>query len=344
MKNLFLPSFLLLAVPIAAQPLPEAPSTVGATYVEPSATQKLKPGEKIAGLYTRNYKDPYVLQRLTERTYWFQRQYYGTTFYVGDKGVLLFDPLEYRASFLLQAIRQVTALPVTAVVYSHYHGDHIGDSGALLDALAKAGGKGVRVIASAATADKMAFLGSKLPKPTEIVAWPRGSFKFEGLTVELHGFARAAHADDHAGWLLTGERVLHAPDHMNPDQPPFWDFAGSEKFTYYEANLKQTEKLDWLFLNGGHGNVGSRDDYKFYFGFIDDLKQAVGKAMQTTPFGEGIDPAKHNAHTVQLTSWLAAIGKKATDELRPKYGQYYGYETATPSNAEMVALYLYDYR
>lgn len=329
------------AVPaLAQQPVPEAPSTVNARYVEASAVKALQPGEKIANLYTLNHSQPYVLQRLTARTYWFQRQYYGTTFYVGDKGVLLFDPLEYRAEHILQAIKQVTPLPVTAIVYSHNHGDHIGDAQKFVDA---AGGR-LRVIASKATKSSQDVLGSKLPKPTERVDWPRGKFKFENLTVEFHGFSHAAHSDDHGAWLLVQEKVLHAPDHMNPDQPPFWAFAGSPQFTYYELNLRQTEKLDWRYFNGGHGNVGSRDDYKFYFEFLSDLKQAVGKAMQTTPFGEGIDPKTINAHTPMLPAWVGSIAKKATEELRPKYGKFYGFETATLRNAELVALSLYDYR
>jgi hypothetical protein len=44
------------------------------------------------------------------------------------------------------------------------------------------------------------------------------------------GFVRAAHTDDAAGWLLVSERVLHLPDLVNPDQPPFWRFAGSENY------------------------------------------------------------------------------------------------------------------
>ncbi len=40
------------------------PSTVGATYVEPSATEVLQPGLKLGALLHRNMKQPYVLQRL----------------------------------------------------------------------------------------------------------------------------------------------------------------------------------------------------------------------------------------------------------------------------------------
>jgi len=322
----------------------EAPSTVDAVYVSPSIEVPLNPGEKINQLYTRNYTQDYTLQKLTKRTYWVQRQYYATLFYVGDKGVLLFDPIEGRTSFILKAIKAVTPLPVTAIVYSHAHADHIADAQAILDASAQSDIKKVRIIASKATANKLKSTSSTLPKPTEVLAWPSGSFMFEKLKVKLYGFERAAHTDDHAGWLLISEKILHCPDLLNPDQVPFWAFGGSERFTYLESNLKQMQSLDWTFANGGHGNIGSKDDFVFYHQFIADLKAAVSKAMQQNVWGQGLDPAKTNTHAVYLTSWLAAVSKQATEELRPKYGKYYGFEASTPRNAEMIASSLYSYK
>lgn len=332
-------------VEIAPVPPPEAPSTVGATYVDPSATVPLEAGQKIGQLFERNMKQRYVLQRLTQRTYFFQSQFYAATFYVGDKGVLLFDAPENRTDALLAAIAEVTPLPVTMLVYSHDHADHIGGARALLDALKQAGVREQpRIIASSATAEKMLLLGSKHPKPTDVVKWPRGAFAFEGLRVQFHAFERAAHSDDHGVWLLSDERVAHVPDHINPDQPPFWSFGGSENFLYYEDNLEQLGKLDWIYLNGGHGNVGSKDDVAFYRTFIADMKQAAGSALASVRWGDGVDAETVRAHTVYFTTWLEAVAKKVTDELRPKYGQFYGFEAATPRNAELVALTLSAYR
>ncbi len=321
----------------------EAPSTIGAKYRVASITQALAPGEKIANLFTRSIAGEVIVQKLTDRVYFYQSGFYGTTFYVGDKGVLLFDPLEYRAEPILAAIRSVTKLPITAIVYSHNHADHIGGAPDFLKLLAGQA-TAPRLIASQETADKMERLHSSLPRPTETVTWPRGSFAFEGLTVELHGFAHAGHTEDHGAWLLKEERVLHAPDLLNPDQPPFWNFAGSERFTYLADNLKEANALDWDHFNGGHGNVGAHDDFAFHLAFIDELVAEVGKAMGEVPFGFGTDPKTLTAHTAMLPAWYGEIARRATEALRPKYGQVYGFDDATPANAEMVAEYLYSYR
>ena len=64
-------------------------STVGARHVEPSATVILVPGAKVGQFFKLNLTRPYVVQRLTARTYFFAGGFYTATFYVGDEGVLV---------------------------------------------------------------------------------------------------------------------------------------------------------------------------------------------------------------------------------------------------------------
>ncbi len=321
---------------------PEPLSTVNATYVEPSSQRPIKPGDKVNHLFRRNMNQPYILQRLTKRTYWVQHQHYASLFYVGDKGVLLFDAPAGAADAVIKAIGEVTNLPIAAIVMSHDHADHIGDTRVIVDNAAKTKTK-LRIIASKATADKMVMLKSGHPKPTETVSWPRGSFKFEGLAVDLHGFVHAAHTDDHAVWALRGEKIVHLPDLIHPDHAPFWGWAAAENFIYFESNLDELGKLEWDYLSAGHGNIGSRADLALYKTYIADMKQALGKAMSEVKFGETVDMTKANAATVLLTSYLAKVGKLATETLRPKYGRSYGFDESTQRNAEMVALAMFSY-
>ncbi len=328
---------MLLGSAAAAQTISiqEPAPTTRAQLVEPSASRAIQPGQKINKLTTLNLTQAYVLQRLTERTYWFQRNFYGVTFYVGDGGVLLFDAPPGRGEQILKAISEVTKLPVTALAYSHLDATHIGDAKVFVDAAVRAGVP-LRIIANQATAEKMAFMKSQLPPATDIIAWPNGSFMFEGLKVEWHGFPRAAQTDDHGIWLLVGERVLHATDLMNPDQLPFLGFAGNENFHYHEPNLRQVLALDWVFMNGAHGNVGTKDDIQFQLQYVSDLKQAVQEASQALPFTSFLDPKHGNSHAAYTQVWRDAIAKRATDALRSKYSQYYGFEQSTPINAEMI--------
>ncbi|HBM7415697.1 TPA: MBL fold metallo-hydrolase [Escherichia coli] len=309
-------------------------STVNASYVEPSAEKIISPSDKLNNLFERNMSQPYILQKIGERTYYVQRYFYSTTFYVGDKGVLLFDAPEGRGKYLLQAIRDVTPLPVTALVYSHYHVDHIGDSPFWNDE-AKKEGVNLRIIASKATAEKMQFMNSRLPVATQVLSKKDDQFKFEKQTIELHRFVKAGHTDDHSVWLLKQEKVAHSPDFLNPDQLPMMGFAVSDTLVYHDSNLRQVEMLDWKYFIGGHGNIGSHDDFKFQRQFLNDLRDTTIKVRKEESFGKFMNKTANN-HADFARAQREAIIKKVTEVLRPKYGHMYGYDASMPANIEMA--------
>ncbi|HAH2601093.1 MBL fold metallo-hydrolase [Escherichia coli] len=309
-------------------------STVNASYVEPSAEKIISPSDKLNNLFERNMSQPYILQKIGERNYYVQRYFYSTTFYVGDKGVLLFDAPEGRGKYLLQAIRDVTPLPVTALVYSHYHVDHIGDSPFWNDE-AKKEGVNLRIIASKATAEKMQFMNSRLPVATQVLSKKDDQFKFEKQTIELHRFVKAGHTDDHSVWLLKQEKVAHSPDLLNPDQLPMMGFAVSDTLVYHDSNLRQVEMLDWKYFIGGHGNIGSHDDFKFQRQFLNDLRDTTIKVRKEESFGKFMNKTANN-HADFARAQREAIIKKVTEVLRPKYGHMYGYDASMPANIEMA--------
>ncbi|HDW7236445.1 TPA: MBL fold metallo-hydrolase [Escherichia coli] len=309
-------------------------STVNASYVEHSAEKIISPSDKLNNLFERNMSQPYILQKIGERTYYVQRYFYSTTFYVGDKGVLLFDAPEGRGKYLLQAIRDVTPLPVTALVYSHYHVDHIGDSPFWNDE-AKKEGVNLRIIASKATAEKMQFMNSRLPVATQVLSKKDDQFKFEKQTIELHRFVKAGHTDDHSVWLLKQEKVAHSPDLLNPDQLPMMGFAVSDTLVYHDSNLRQVEMLDWKYFIGGHGNIGSHDDFKFQRQFLNDLRDTTIKVRKEESFGKFMNKTANN-HADFARAQREAIIKKVTEVLRPKYGYMYGYDASMPANIEMA--------
>lgn len=70
---------------------------------------------------------------------------------------------------------------------------------------------------------------------------------------------------------------------------------------------------------------------------------AMGDAIAANPFMNFVD-ASASAHTGFLANWSATIAQAATDALRPKYGELYGFEEATLPNAEMVTWTVFEYR
>lgn len=327
--------FALVPIPAHSQSVREAPSTTGARYVEPSAQTTIMPGDKLGDLFTRNMSQPYVLQRLTQRSYYIQRAFYSTTFYVGDTGVLLFDAPQGRGGHLLKAIREVTPLPVTTLVYSHFHADHVGDAAFWINEARKAGVITLQIVATQATAEKMAFMNSRLPKPTLVLSKMTDSFTFEKVTAEVHRFAHPAHTDDHSLWLLKEEKVLHSPDLLNLDQLPMMGFAVSDTIVYHESNIREAAALDWDYFNGVHGNIGSKQDVEFQLMFLDDLCRSTLEARQQEPFTEHMNPAANN-HAAFSRSQREAITTRVIEAMRPKYGRMYGFDASMPANVELA--------
>ena len=301
-------------------------STVNASYVEPSAEKIISPSDKLNNLFERNMSQPYILQKIGERTYYVQRYFYSTTFYVGDKGVLLFDAPEGRGKYLLQAIRDVTPVP---------HNGARPPKRPFWNDEAKKEGVNLRIIASKATAEKMQFMNSRLPVATQVLSKKDDQFKFEKQTIELHRFVKAGHTDDHSVWLLKQEKVAHSPDLLNPDQLPMMGFAVSDTLVYHDSNLRQVEMLDWKYFIGGHGNIGSHDDFKFQRQFLNDLRDTTIKVRKEESFGKFMNKTANN-HADFARAQREAIIKKVTEVLRPKYGHMYGYDASMPANIEMA--------
>jgi glyoxylase-like metal-dependent hydrolase (beta-lactamase superfamily II) len=68
----------------------------------------------------------YVVQAIRDRLYWLSDGAYNTMFVVSSDGVIAIDPLPTLGANYLKAIAEVTDKPVTHVIYSHEHTDHIG--------------------------------------------------------------------------------------------------------------------------------------------------------------------------------------------------------------------------
>jgi glyoxylase-like metal-dependent hydrolase (beta-lactamase superfamily II) len=290
----------------------EPVSTTGATYVEPSATEPIQPGQRVSHLFPRAVTEEFILQRVTERVWWVTRQFYGSLFYVGKRGVLLLDPFLGGADATLAAIASVTPLPVTAVVYSHFHADHVGGSRRLFELLAAAP---PRVIASEHTATWMSRFGSDLPRPADVLGWPSGAARFEDVTVRLAGFPFPSHAPDHAMFLIEEERVGHTADIVNVDQLPFGGFGGQEPLVLLPANLEFIRSLEFDWFCGGHGNIGEKSDVSFYLNYLNDAAALINEHA----------PRPAELPDLSLTSYLAAgPGPEAKNRLLTQLNNHFG--------------------
>ncbi len=309
--------------------------TVGTTYIEASTDNILKPGARVVGLFPAAVNAKTLVQRISANSYWVFFDNYSTIFYVGKSAVLLLDPLAEGASAaVLEGIRSVTDKPVTTVLYSHNHADHIGGISVFVEA-AQASGTALNIIASVATVEKQSYLSSALAAATIIVTTAQDTVKFENVTLKLVLFKHTAHTDDSAMWFLQEEGILHIPDLINPDQLPFLGFGGTENYAYYRSNLAALTNYDWKILSGGHGNVGYRSDVDFMLGYLDDLEAATVTAIGQVNWDK-LFATEPNNHGTLVHMANEERDRIAMDILRPKYSDYYGFEASVPYQIDMV--------
>ncbi len=301
----------------------------------------LQPGEYIQGLAHKRAKEPFVLQRLTERTYMVSVRTHNSTFYVSDTGVLVFDPLsEGMGQKILDAIRFTTDLPVTGLVYSHYHTDHLADAQLFVDA-AKAEGVSLRIIAPMAVAEQGERYGNAFPVPTEIIQKNPGSFSFGKLSVRVETLGDT-HSVDNTMFLLEQEKVLVYPDTVEPeDLLPFFRLVGILEVVAMEEALRYVKTLDWEFLNTGHGNVGSKGDIDRHLELINDIRDATGTALKEVPFEKFIAPPSDAM--LWVYNFQEAVADSAVEKLRLKYGKQPRFDAVMRSHVEVMTHNLIHY-
>lgn len=315
--------------------LTQAAPPVQAQAPGDQAGNMLVPGTYVPNLVPRRYTEPYVLQRLTERTYWVAVASHNSLFYVGDEGVIVFDPLSAGwGQAVLQAIASVTDLPVSALVYSHFHLDHLGDAQVFVDAAASRDNP-LRIITPAAVAAQIERYGNPIPSPTEVIEDDPGAFSFEGLRVHVQSTGDS-HATDNSLFLLEQEQVLHYVDSAEPeDLIPYFRLGGIMEVRPTANSLSESLDMDWQYLSAGHGNVGSKKDIEKHLELIADIRTATREAMAEEPFGDYV-----NLQVPDAVVWIAAhekaVAARAKEQLRPKYGESLRFDVTMDSHIVLM--------
>ena len=320
---------LITSLMSATLALPSLSNAAATTMVE-----TIQPGQYIPNLIQNRYTQTYVLQALTQRTYFVATGTHNATFYVSDKGVMVIDPLSNGgAQSVIKAIKSVTDLPITALIYSHYHLDHLSDAQIFVDN-AKKENVNLNIIAPEAVADQVTRYGNLVPVPTQVVSAEKNYFMFDELKVSITA-ANDTHSIDNSMFLLEGEGVLHYPDAIEPeDFIPYFRLVGALDIAPLENNLKKVKEMDWKYLNAGHGNIGSRKDIDKHLTLINDIRNSVNMAFSEEPFGKYFTP---NADIlVSVHKFHNGVAENALDKLKAKYGKHGRFDAAMKSHVELM--------
>jgi glyoxylase-like metal-dependent hydrolase (beta-lactamase superfamily II) len=303
------------------------PPAPGREVLDPSETVALKPGQMI-----NSPEFPIgeiIIQKLTDNSYWIIHNLHVMTLYVGEEEALLVDAAESLfAGRLLKRVSKLTDVPVTTLVYSHPHLDHVGGAWNLQKAVQE-DGRELRIIASDQFVKASRMYQQYLPQPTEIVSTPVGYFEFDNKKFKIGTPVQVGHSTADS-YILFPDRVITFIDYIYPNRAPLHDYSGVQNMTGYITFLRHVAGEDWDFANTGHTNVSARQDVDFALQYTKDLYDAW---FEVIPDNWGIPEymrgkLKGDNVAVWLRNIFDRVAYKMAQKMEPKYGHLEHFELA----------------
>ena len=198
------------------------------------------------------------------------------------RGVILVDAPPTLADRLPAALDALSDKPVTHLVYTHSHTDHIGGAGALLAAGGRA--EGAEVVAQAETAATLAERNDpRRPVPTRTLT-DTLTLDAGGQTLRLD-YLGPNHEAGNLFVHLPRQRVLMLVDVVYPGWVPFKNLGIAADVAGYVEAHRQALGYDFETLVAGHvDRPGTRADVEQSLAFVTDLEAAARAALAAVAF------------------------------------------------------------
>ncbi|MEU9149809.1 MBL fold metallo-hydrolase [Streptomyces sp. NPDC048417] len=262
----------------------------------------------------------YVVQDLGGGAHFVTQGMINTMFVETKSGVVLVDASPFLGDRLLEAIESVTPKPVTHLIYSHAHADHIGAAHLLKR-------DGLKIISHEITGEfiKEVKNDDRRPLPTETFSGRRKEMDIDGVRFVL----------DYTGdWHQAGNLFIHLPelklmgamDSFSPKSAPFFRLYFSAHVPAYFDAMDQLLEYDYETIVTGHMALpGTPEDVATNREYIRDLRAAASEALRTVDMKEASAAAKVPADNKQaeIKVWMDAVTARAA-ELMPSWEKRLG--------------------
>jgi glyoxylase-like metal-dependent hydrolase (beta-lactamase superfamily II) len=253
----------------------------------------------------------YRLERLGDGLYMVTEGAYQSMFLTYEDGVVVVDAPPSYAAKIPQAIAEVTNKPITHVVYSHAHADHIAGVNSL-------GGKPI-IIAQAET-NRLLARDQDPNRPLATVTFEdryRLTAGSQVLELSYHG---NAHVPGNIFIYAPKQRTLMVVDMIFPGWMPWRRFAVAQDVQGYFAQVRTISTMEFDTLVGGHvARTGTRADVERQLAFIEDVKSAAQAALKATVPGEGLDAADRANPWAVFDNYIDRVALACVNQLTPKW-------------------------
>lgn len=253
----------------------------------------------------------YRIQDLGQGLYMVTDNGYQSMFLVYDKGVVVVDAPPSYAKYIPKAIAEVTEKPITHIIYSHSHADHIGGAKGL-------GGHPV-IIAQEET-KRLLVRANDPDRPIPTVTFKdKYTLNVGGKVLELsyHG---VAHEPGNIFIYAPAQRTLMVIDVVFPGWMPWRRFALAQDIPGYFRQVEEINNMDWDTLVPGHvERTGTHADVALQLEFMNDLRNAARQALKSTKIGGELSPADKDNPWAMYGNYIDRVVLQCVNELTPKW-------------------------
>ena len=252
----------------------------------------------------------YRIQELGKGLYLITDNAYQSMFMVYEKGVIVIDAPPSYAQYIVKAIREITDKPITHLVYSHSHSDHIGGAKSI----------GFPVIIAQEETKRLLLRANDPNRPLPTVTFrDRYTLRAGSQSLELsyHG---VGHEPGNIFIYAPRQKTLMVVDTVSPGWMPFRRLHLAQDVLGHYAQVEEIKKFDFVTLVGGHvERTGTRADVDLYSEFLSDLKSAAGEALKTTKFGVGLDPRDYSNPWAGYDNYIDRVVISCVNRMTPKW-------------------------
>ena len=220
----------------------------------------------------------YFVTEIADGLYWLSDGLYQMMFLTTGEGVIVVDAPPSMGENILSAIDEVTEEPITHVIYSHIHQDHIGAAYIYPEE--------ALIISHIDTATHLEMKNDpNRPIPTETFDDTYTLILGE-QTLEL-SYEGAFHSKGDIMIFAPKQNVLMVVDQFHPAGAPFKGFAVTKDMNYYIAAHDTMLEINPALIISGHTEILATNDHvKTNKEFTMDVLGNTITAFQTIDFNE----------------------------------------------------------
>jgi glyoxylase-like metal-dependent hydrolase (beta-lactamase superfamily II) len=260
----------------------------------------------------------YLVQEIGNQLYSVSDGSYNAMFMVTDQGVIAIDAPPTLGNKYLKAIAEITNKPVSHVIYSHAHLDHIGAAGVFP--------KNATYIAQQETANELQRAMNTATNKSAVPPVPTVTFP-KNMTLQIGN--QTLQLDYHGNNHLPGNIFIYAPnqkalmlvDIIFPGWVPFAYLAiAKDTAGFIEAHDTTLKNYDFDTIVAGHlTRIGTRADVEVQKEFVLDLERAAARANQNVSFMDIAAKVGFDDPWLLFSEYINTINKQCEEEMLPKW-------------------------